>query len=64
LLATQLNLAVIPMRIEGLFPFRAAKKHYVPPGAIQVRIGEPVKFDPESDPEEITRDLQKRVAEL
>lgn len=64
LLATQLNLPVVPMRIDGLFPFRLAKKHYVPPGAIQVRIGEPVKFDPDADPEEITRELQKRVAAL
>jgi long-chain acyl-CoA synthetase len=64
LLATQLNLPVIPMRIDGMFPFREAKKHYVPPGVIQVKIGDPVKFDPEADPEEITRELQKRVAEL
>ena len=64
LLATHLNLPVIPMRIDGLFPFRVAEKHYVPPGAIQVRIGEPVKFDPEADPEEIARELQDKVAEL
>jgi long-chain acyl-CoA synthetase len=64
LLATQLNLPVIPMRIEGLFPFRTAKKHYAPPGAIHVKIGDPVKFDPEADPEQITMELQKKVAEL
>jgi long-chain acyl-CoA synthetase len=64
LLATHLNLPVIPMRIDGLFPFKAAKKHYAPPGAIQVRIGDPIKFDPESDPEEIAKELQKKVADL
>jgi long-chain acyl-CoA synthetase len=64
LLATQLNLPVIPMRIEGLFPFRAAKRHYAPPGAIQVRIGDPVKFDPEADPEELAKTLQEIVARL
>jgi long-chain acyl-CoA synthetase len=64
LLATHLNLPVIPMRIDGLFPFRAAKKHYVPPGAVQVRVGDPVKFDAGADPEEIARELQKRVAAL
>jgi long-chain acyl-CoA synthetase len=64
LLATQLNLPVIPMRIDGLFPFKIAKKHYAPPGAVQVRIGDPVRFEPNADPEEITRDLRKKVADL
>ena len=64
LLATQLNLPVIPMRIDGLFPFRIAKKHYAPPGAVQVRIGEPIRFAADAEPEEIAKELQRRVAEL
>jgi long-chain acyl-CoA synthetase len=64
LLATQLNLPVIPMRIDGLFPFRVAKKHYAPPGAVQVRIGSPINFDANAQPEEIARELQRKVAEL
>jgi long-chain acyl-CoA synthetase len=64
LLATHLNLPVIPMRIDGLFPFKIQEKHYAPPGAIQVRIGEPIRFEPSADPEEIARELQKRVAAL
>ena len=64
LLATQLNLPVIPMRIDGLFPFKIAKKHYAPPGAVQVRIGDPVRFEPDDDPEEIAKELQKNVATL
>jgi long-chain acyl-CoA synthetase len=64
LLATQLNLPVIPMRIDGLFPFKIAKKHYVPPGAVQVRIGDPVRFEPDDDPEEIAKELKRKVATL
>ncbi|HMC31863.1 MAG TPA: AMP-binding protein, partial [Candidatus Angelobacter sp.] len=64
LLATQLNLPVIPMRIDGLFPFKIAKKHYAPPYAIQVRIGDPVRFEPTADPEEIAKELQRIVAGL
>jgi long-chain acyl-CoA synthetase len=64
LLATQLNLPVIPMRIHGLFPLKAAKKHYAKPGTIQVRIGEPLRFDATSDAEEIARQLEKIVAGL
>ncbi len=64
LLATQLNLPIIPMRIDGLFPFKIAKKHYAPPHAVQVRIGGPVRFEPTADPEEIARQLQRIVSEL
>src|SRR6185437_9762571 len=64
LLATQLNLPVIPMRIDGLFPFKIAKKHYAAPGAVQVRIGDPVRFEPDDDPEEIAKELQRKVATL
>ncbi|HKD80395.1 MAG TPA: AMP-binding protein [Candidatus Angelobacter sp.] len=64
LLATQLNLPVIPMRIDGLIKFKLAKKHYAPPYAVQVRIGDPVRFDPTDDPEEIAKRLQRIVTNL
>jgi long-chain acyl-CoA synthetase len=64
LLATQLNLPIIPMRIEGLFPFKIAKKHYAPPHVIQVKIGDPVRFESTDDPEEIAKELQKIVQSL
>jgi long-chain acyl-CoA synthetase len=64
LLATQLNLPIIPMRIDGLFPFKIAKKHYAPPHAVQVRMGDPVRFEPTDDPEEIAKELQRIVKEL
>jgi long-chain acyl-CoA synthetase len=64
LLATQLNLPVIPMRIDGLFRFKIGKKHYAPPGAVEVRIGEPMRFDAEAEPEEIAQQLQRTVVAL
>jgi len=64
LLATQLNLPIVPMRIDGLFPFKIAKKHYAPPHAVQVRIGDPVRFEPTADPEEIAKELQSIVEGL
>jgi long-chain acyl-CoA synthetase len=64
LLATHLNLPVVPMKLDGLFPFKAAKKHYAPPGAIQVKIGDPVRFEATADAEEIAKELRRVVAEL
>jgi hypothetical protein len=52
------------MRIDGLFEIKNAGKKSAPPGKIQVRIGKPVQFAPETDPEEIARALQTAVEGL
>ncbi len=62
LLATHLDLPVIPMRIDGLYPLKVAKKHYASPGTIQVRIGDPIRFETTADPEDIAKELQRIVA--
>jgi 1-acyl-sn-glycerol-3-phosphate acyltransferase len=54
-----LNLPVIPMRIDGLFPLKIQKKHFAKPGTIQVRIGDPIRFESTNDPEEIAKRLQE-----
>ena len=64
LLATRLNLPVIPMRIDGLFPLKQQKKRFVTPGTVQVRIGEPVRFEPTDDPVEIAKRLREIVEKL
>jgi long-chain acyl-CoA synthetase len=63
-LATRLNLPVVPMRIDGLFPLKAQKKHYARPGSVQVYMGEPVSFAREEDPQKIAQRLQQIVSEL
>jgi long-chain acyl-CoA synthetase len=64
LLATRLNVPVLPMRIEGLFAVKQAGKRFAPPGKICVRIGVPVRFEQTADPQWIARELQSRVEEL
>ncbi|MBI3939505.1 MAG: 1-acyl-sn-glycerol-3-phosphate acyltransferase, partial [Acidobacteria bacterium] len=64
LLADNLNLPVVPIRIDGLFELKRAGRRFAPPGAITVSIGEPVRFAPETAPEQIARDLQERVERL
>ena len=44
LLAQNLNIPVLPMRIDGLFEFKKAGKKFAPPCKIQVRIGKPIGF--------------------
>jgi long-chain acyl-CoA synthetase len=64
LLAANLGISVLPMRIDGLFELKQAGKRFAPPGKITVRIGKPVKFDPGVEPEKIAAELQKAVEEL
>jgi len=64
LLANNLRIPVLPMRIDGLFEIKKAGKKFAPPGKIQVRIGRSVQFAPGTDPEEIARVLQKAVEDL
>jgi hypothetical protein len=52
------------MRIDGLFEIKKAGKKFAAPGEIQVRIGKPIQFAPETDPEEIANSLQKTVENL
>jgi long-chain acyl-CoA synthetase len=64
LLANNLRIPILPMRIDGLFEIKNAKKKYAAPGKIQVRIGKPMQFAPETNPEQIATALQKAVEDL
>jgi long-chain acyl-CoA synthetase len=61
LLAKNLGVPVLPMRIEGLFEVKRAGKRFAAPWKIHIRIGQPIKFAPGADPEQIAADLQKAV---
>jgi long-chain acyl-CoA synthetase len=64
LLATRLNIPVVPMRIDGLFELKQAGKKCAAPGKVQVKMGAPVQFDPKEDPAWIAQELKRRVEEL
>jgi long-chain acyl-CoA synthetase len=64
LLAKQLNIPVVPMRLAGLFDLRQQNRILTRPGHVQVAIGRPIRFSREQDPNEIARELERRVAEL
>jgi long-chain acyl-CoA synthetase len=64
LLAKQLNLPIIPMKLCGLIDLKQQNKILTRPGHVQVAIGQPLRFSPEEDAMEIARELERRVAEL
>ncbi|MHB8817215.1 MAG: 1-acyl-sn-glycerol-3-phosphate acyltransferase, partial [Steroidobacteraceae bacterium] len=64
LLAVNLGIPVVPMRIDGLFELKQAGKKFAPPWKITVRIGEPIRFAPGTDPQHIAAQLQQAVSSL
>ena len=64
LLANNLNLPVLPMRIDGLYPLKLRKQRFSHRGTVRVSIGQPIQFPPGTAPEEIARELRARVARL
>jgi long-chain acyl-CoA synthetase len=64
LLATRLRVPVVPMRFDGMIERKLAGGKWAPPGAIRVSVGAPVEFSETQPPEEIARELQRRVESL
>jgi long-chain acyl-CoA synthetase len=64
LLAQNLNIPVLPMRIDGLFELKRAGRKFAAPWKISVRIGRPMSFEGGSDPSHIAGELQRAVATL
>ncbi len=64
LLIQELNAPVVPMRIDGLWKLKQANRHFAWPREVSVMIGEPVSYSNRDEPEEIARDLARRVRAL
>jgi long-chain acyl-CoA synthetase len=64
LLANNLAIPVVPLRIDGMFELKQAGKRFARPWQIQVKIGPSVQFPRDSDPEWIATELRKTVEQL
>jgi len=58
MLAARLNVPVLPLRIDGLFEMKTAGRKIAPLGKLKVVIGKPMRFPPETPPEEITNQVE------
>jgi hypothetical protein len=47
-----------------LFELKQAGKKFARPLVVRVKIGPPVRFDPGTDPEQIAKELEKKVQAL
>jgi len=59
MLAARLNIPVLPMRIDGLYEMAATGRKIARRGEVKVLIGKPMRFLPETSPEEITKQVEQ-----
>ena len=64
LLANNLGIPIVPLRIKGLFELKQAGKKFARPYTVNVKIGVPVRFPQGSDPKWIAGELQKKLEDL
>ena len=57
LLASELNIPVVPIKLEGLFDLKQQRRRFVRPGTVTVTFGEPLN-------ESRVEELERRVREL
>ncbi|MET0648151.1 MAG: AMP-binding protein [Pyrinomonadaceae bacterium] len=64
-LASQLGIPVVPVRIDGLIELKlSGRRGFTSPHRVTIRLGEPVTYSPDEDPAKITADLERRVNDL
>jgi len=59
LLASELNVPVIPIMLRGLFELKKKRQYFVRPGTVSVTFGEPITFARGSTPAQITKELDR-----
>ena len=64
MLAAQLDVPVVPVKIEGLFDLARQRRFFSRPGTVTVTFGKPIKFSRDVEANEITKDLEARVRRL
>jgi long-chain acyl-CoA synthetase len=63
-LAQNLRIPIIPMRLDGVWQMKRQHRRLARLGEISVRIGAPVTFQPGIPPEKIARELESQVRKL
>ncbi|MDQ3666803.1 MAG: AMP-binding protein [Acidobacteriota bacterium] len=64
LLAKELNVTVVPVKLHGLYELKRRRQYFASPGMVRVVFGEPIKFDARMKPAEIAEELKRRLAAL
>jgi long-chain acyl-CoA synthetase len=61
LLASELNIPIVPIKLDGLFELKKRHQYFVRPGTVSITFGDPIVFSRAHSAAEITRELERRL---
>lgn len=61
LLASELNVPIVPIKLDGLFELKKRHQYFVRPGTVSVTFGDPIEFSRDHMPADITSELEQRL---
>ena len=64
LLAENLNVPIVPMRLDGVWKMKRERRRFARPGEVTIHIGAPVTFPADTPPDEIASRLREIVTAL
>lgn len=64
LLASELNVPIVPIKLEGLFELKKRRQYFVRPGTVSITFGDPIEFSNDRSATDITIELELRLRKL
>jgi len=64
LLASELNVPIVPIKLDGLFELKKRRQYFVRPGTVSVTFGAPIEFPCDHSPADITSELEQTIHRL
>ena len=59
LLASELQVPVVPVKLEGLYELKRRRQYFAPKGMVAVKFGEPIRFERLCEPAAIVEELEQ-----
>jgi long-chain acyl-CoA synthetase len=64
LLASELYISIIPIKLDGLFELKKRRQYFVHPRTVSITFGDPIKFSRDPTPADITNTLELTLKSL
>jgi len=63
LLASELQIPVVPVRLEGLYELKRRRQYFAEKGMVSVKFGKPIRFERSCEPAAIVEELEQRMSD-
>ncbi len=61
LLASDLNVQIVPIKLDGLFEVKKRRQYFVRPGTVSITFGDPIDVSHQDSAAKITNELEQRL---